>query len=59
MPRLVVVTGGANGLGQGIVRRLAGDGYRVLFCDVDREGERPSRRSFPARVWRLTSWRPT
>jgi NAD(P)-dependent dehydrogenase (short-subunit alcohol dehydrogenase family) len=38
MPRLVVVTGGANGLGQGIVRRLAGDGYRVLFCDVDTEG---------------------
>jgi len=38
MPKLVVVTGGANGLGQGIVRRLAGDGYRVLFCDVDTEG---------------------
>jgi 3-oxoacyl-[acyl-carrier protein] reductase len=38
MSKLVVVTGGANGLGQGIVRRLAADGYRVLFCDVDTAG---------------------
>ncbi len=38
MSKLVVVTGGANGLGQGIVRRLAADGYRVLFCDVDAAG---------------------
>lgn len=33
--RLVVVTGGANGIGEGTVRRLAKDGYHVLFCDVD------------------------
>jgi 3-oxoacyl-[acyl-carrier protein] reductase len=38
MGRLAVVTGGANGIGQAIVRRLAADRYTVLFCDVDREG---------------------
>jgi NAD(P)-dependent dehydrogenase (short-subunit alcohol dehydrogenase family) len=41
MDRLCIVTGGANGIGAGIVRRLHEDGYHVLFCDVDREnGER-------------------
>jgi NAD(P)-dependent dehydrogenase (short-subunit alcohol dehydrogenase family) len=38
MRKLAVVTGGANGIGKGIVRRLAMDGYQVLFCDVDKEG---------------------
>jgi NAD(P)-dependent dehydrogenase (short-subunit alcohol dehydrogenase family) len=41
MDRLCIVTGGANGIGAGIVRRLHEDGYYVLFCDVNREnGER-------------------
>lgn len=38
MGKLAVVTGGANGIGKGIVRRLAMDGYQVLFCDVDKNG---------------------
>jgi NAD(P)-dependent dehydrogenase (short-subunit alcohol dehydrogenase family) len=33
--RAVVVTGGANGIGAGIVSRLAQDGYQVLFGDID------------------------
>ncbi len=41
MDRLCIVTGGANGIGAGIVTRLHEDGYYVLFCDVNREnGER-------------------
>lgn len=40
MSQLCIVTGGANGIGEGIVRRLHDDGYDVLFCDVDtRKGE--------------------
>jgi 3-oxoacyl-[acyl-carrier protein] reductase len=37
MNKLCIVTGGANGIGEGIVRRLHQDGYEVLFCDVDKE----------------------
>jgi len=33
--RRALVTGGANGIGQATVRRLAGDGYAVTFCDRD------------------------
>jgi 3-oxoacyl-[acyl-carrier protein] reductase len=41
MDRLCIVTGGANGIGAAIVRRLHEDGYYVLLCDVDKEnGER-------------------
>lgn len=37
MPSLqvAVVTGGANGIGEGIVRRLAGDGFAVAIGDLD------------------------
>ena len=41
MDRLCIITGGANGIGAAIVRRLHDDGYHILVCDVDREnGER-------------------
>ena len=33
--RVVVVTGGASGLGEAIVSRLASDGDRVVVADVD------------------------
>lgn len=37
MSSLCIVTGGANGIGEGIVRRLHDDGYTVLICDVDKK----------------------
>jgi 3-oxoacyl-[acyl-carrier protein] reductase len=33
--QVAVVTGGANGLGEAIVRRLHADGYRVAVADLD------------------------
>jgi NAD(P)-dependent dehydrogenase (short-subunit alcohol dehydrogenase family) len=33
--KIAVVTGGARGIGAGIVRRLAADGYRVAVLDLD------------------------
>lgn len=33
--RRALVTGGANGIGEATVRRLARDGYAVTFCDRD------------------------
>src|SRR3546814_10144876 len=33
--RVALVTGGASGLGQAIVRRLIADGARTVFTDID------------------------
>ncbi|MBB5958390.1 NAD(P)-dependent dehydrogenase (short-subunit alcohol dehydrogenase family) [Saccharothrix tamanrassetensis] len=33
--RVALITGGANGIGEGVARRLAGLGARVLVADVD------------------------
>ncbi|WP_260583656.1 SDR family NAD(P)-dependent oxidoreductase [Sphingopyxis sp. PET50] len=39
--QVALVTGGASGIGEAIVRRLAADGARVLFTDIDEAaGER-------------------
>jgi NAD(P)-dependent dehydrogenase (short-subunit alcohol dehydrogenase family) len=32
---VAIVTGGASGLGEAIVNRLTGDGYRVVVADID------------------------
>jgi NAD(P)-dependent dehydrogenase (short-subunit alcohol dehydrogenase family) len=36
--KVAVITGGASGLGEGLVRRFAAEGARVVFGDVDAEG---------------------
>ena len=36
--QVAVVTGGARGLGEAIVRRLHADGYRVVVADIDGAG---------------------
>jgi NAD(P)-dependent dehydrogenase (short-subunit alcohol dehydrogenase family) len=33
--KVVVITGGANGIGESMVRRFADQGARVHFCDID------------------------
>jgi NAD(P)-dependent dehydrogenase (short-subunit alcohol dehydrogenase family) len=35
--KVAVITGGASGLGEGLVRRFAAEGAKVLFCDIDRD----------------------
>ncbi len=35
--KVAVVTGGASGLGEGLVRRFAAEGARVLIGDIDRD----------------------
>jgi NAD(P)-dependent dehydrogenase (short-subunit alcohol dehydrogenase family) len=36
--RVAVVTGGASGLGEGLARRFAAEGAKVLIGDIDRDG---------------------
>lgn len=49
--RIAVVTGGASGIGEGIVRRFAADGGRCVIADLQAErasevlGEKASRHS--------------
>ena len=34
MPEATLVTGGSNGIGRAIVRRLAGEGHTVVNVDI-------------------------
>lgn len=36
--KVAIVTGGASGLGEGLVRRFTAEGAKVVFCDVDTDG---------------------
>ncbi len=35
--KVAIVTGGASGLGEGLVRRFAAEGAKVLIADIDRD----------------------
>ncbi len=35
--KVAIVTGGASGLGEGLARRFAAEGAKVLIADVDRD----------------------
>ena len=35
--KVAIVTGGAKGIGEAVVRRLAADGARVVIADIDCE----------------------
>ena len=38
MNKVVIVTGGASGIGQAVVERLARDNFTVVILDIDEEG---------------------
>ena len=44
---VIVVTGGANGIGRAIARAAAGAGARVVICDVDQAGMDETKATHP------------
>jgi NAD(P)-dependent dehydrogenase (short-subunit alcohol dehydrogenase family) len=47
--KTALVTGGARGIGQAIVEKLAAEGARVTFCDIDRVNGEAAVRELAAR----------
>jgi NAD(P)-dependent dehydrogenase (short-subunit alcohol dehydrogenase family) len=54
--RSAIVTGGSRGIGESVVRRLAGDGYRVAFCADDQRGVASLERELQAAGMSATGW---
>lgn len=48
MVKTAIVTGGAQGIGKGIVQRLRGDGWRVAVLDLDAEAVQEQQAEDPA-----------
>jgi len=53
--QLVVVTGGARGIGRAIVERLAEDGFKVLFIDRDVDGSTATERELKSQNLDVTA----
>jgi NAD(P)-dependent dehydrogenase (short-subunit alcohol dehydrogenase family) len=51
-----IVTGGSRGIGEAVVRRLAGDGYLVAFCADDSPGVGALERELRAAGLSVTGW---
>uniref|UniRef100_A0A2K6UZ55 Hydroxysteroid 17-beta dehydrogenase 14 n=1 Tax=Saimiri boliviensis boliviensis TaxID=39432 RepID=A0A2K6UZ55_SAIBB len=51
--KVVVVTGGARGIGAGIVRAFVDSGAQVVMCDKDESGGRALERELPGAVFIL------
>uniref|UniRef100_A0A2K5DE03 Hydroxysteroid 17-beta dehydrogenase 14 n=1 Tax=Aotus nancymaae TaxID=37293 RepID=A0A2K5DE03_AOTNA len=51
--KVVVVTGGARGIGAGIVRAFMDSGAQVVICDKDESGGRALERELPGAVFIL------
>ncbi|WP_249276602.1 SDR family NAD(P)-dependent oxidoreductase [Sphingomonas baiyangensis] len=50
MARIAIVTGGAQGIGKGVVEHLLAEGWRVVALDRDREAVQALRREHPGRI---------
>jgi hypothetical protein len=63
--KTALITGGAQGIGRGIVQRLRADGWRVALFDLDNEAvaemraEDPDLLALPIRItdpWKICPW---
>ena len=53
--KVAIVTGGASGFGEGIVRRFAAEGAQVVIADLNAEAAQTARRP----IWMALPFKPT
>src|SRR5699024_12473096 len=51
--KIAMVTGGANGIGQGIVKTLAKAGAKVMICDIDEEAGQATAKEVGGEFYKL------